>query len=174
MEKLNTKYFTAFLVLFIIGCEAPVKTVGFNTWENYSDSKFTIGSEESIETALAFNEAWDNRDFEEAKSLSTDSIRFVIGDGIPRDWDYVIEVNNYRDSVRAANGATVESEIKRVFSIQLEPNKTGTEAVHASIVYTYESDTEYNQWRQYETFFIRDGKVRRWSATGQDIVEDDE
>ena len=62
MKKLNIKYFAVLIILFIVGCEAP--TVGYNTYEWGKDYKFSLGTDESIETAMAFNKAWDERDFE--------------------------------------------------------------------------------------------------------------
>ena len=89
MKKLNIKYFAVLIILFIVGCEAP--TVGYNTYEWGKDYKYSLGSEESIEIAMAFDKAWDERDFETMSELLfiSDSIRFYGGDGILRNLDYV-------------------------------------------------------------------------------------
>ena len=72
MKKLNIKYFAVLIILFIVGCEAP--TVGYNTYEWGKDYKYSLGSEESIEIAMAFDKAWYDRDFEKMTELASDSI----------------------------------------------------------------------------------------------------
>ena len=172
MKKLNIKYFAVLIILFIIGCEAP--TVGYNTYEWGKDYKYSLGSEESIETAMAFNKAWDERDFETMGELSADSIRFYGGDGILRNLDWVKEASLRRDSVRAANGATLNTELKHVYSLVINP-ESGYEIVKTHFVYTFKDSLEnVNNWRQFETFIVKDGKIERWSGSGQDIVEETE
>ena len=172
MKKLNIKYFAVLIILFIVGCEAP--TVGYNTYEWGKDYKFSLGTDESIETAMAFNKAWDERDFETMGELSTDSIRFYGGDGILRNLDWVKEASLRRDSVRAANGATLDTELKHVYSLVINP-ESGYEIVKTHFVYTFKDSLEnVNNWRQFETFIVKDGKIERWSGSGQDIVEETE
>ena len=89
MKKLNIKYFAVLIILFIVGCEAP--TVGYNTYEWGKDYKYSLGSEESIEIAMAFDKAWNERDFETMTELSSDSIKFSFFDGVERNFDYVKE-----------------------------------------------------------------------------------
>lgn len=172
MKKLNLKYFTIIFTLFIFSCDAP--TVGYNTYEWGKDYKFSLGSEESIETALAFDKAWGDRDFELMKELSSDSIKFYFGDGIERDFEFVENAAKNRDSIRASRGATVESEIKHAYSLVINPNN-GWEGVNAHIVYTY-NDTlgNFNEWRQFERFSVKDGVVQRFAASWQDIPSETE
>ena len=174
MKKLNIKYFTAFLVLFIIGCETP--TVGYNTydWGNISEFKYSLGSDSSIETALAFNKAWDAREFDLMKELSGDSIKFYGGNGIQRDFDYIKEASLSGDSINAANNASLATELKHVYSLVLNP-ENGVEIVKTHFIYSYTDSLEnVNRWRQFETFIVRDGLVSRWSGSGQDIPEETE
>ena len=172
MKKLNIKYFAVLIILFIVGCEAP--TVGYNTYEWGKDFKFSLGTDESIETAMAFNKAWDERDFETMGELSADSIRFYGGDGILRNLDYVQEASLRRDSVRAANGATLDTELKHVYSLVINP-ESGYEIVKTHFVYTFKDSLEnVNNWRQFETFIVKDGKIERWSGSWQDIAEETE
>ena len=172
MKKLNIKYFAVLIILFIVGCEAP--TVGYNTYEWGKDFKFSLGTDESIETAMAFNKAWDERDFETMSELSADSIRFYGGDGILRNLDYVQEASLSRDSVRAANGATLDTELKHVYSLVINP-ESGYEIVKTHFVYTFKDSLEnVNNWRQFETFIVKDGKIERWSGSWQDIAEETE
>ena len=172
MKKLNIKYFAVLIILFIVGCEAP--TVGYNTYEWGKDYKFSLGTDESIETAMAFNKAWDERDFETMGELSADSIRFYGGDGILRNLDWVKEASLRRDSVRAANGATLNTELKHVYSLVINP-ESGYEIVKTHFVYTFKDSLEnVNNWRQFETFIVKDGKIERWSGSYQDIVEETE
>ena len=172
MKKLNIKYFAVLIILFMVGCEAP--TVGYNTYEWGKDFKFSLGTDESIETAMAFNKAWDERDFETMGELSADSIRFYGGDGILRNLDWVKEASLRRDSVRAANGATLDTELKHVYSLVINP-ESGYEIVKTHFVYTFKDSLEnVNNWRQFETFIVKDGKIERWSGSGQDIVEETE
>ena len=65
MKKLNIKYFSILALVFMVGCEAP--TVGYNTYEWGKDYKYSLGSEESIEIAMAFDKAWYDRDFEKMR-----------------------------------------------------------------------------------------------------------
>ena len=37
-----------------------------------------------------------------------------------------------------------------------------------------DGDGKVNNWRQFETFIVKDGKIERWSGSGQDIVEETE
>ena len=172
MKKLNIKYFAVLIILFMVGCEAP--TVGHNTYEWGKDFKFSLGTDESIETAMAFNKAWDERDFETMGELSADSIRFYGGDGILRNLDWVKEASLRRDSVRAANEATLDTELKHVYSLVINP-ESGYEIVKTHFVYTFKDSLEnVNNWRQFETFIVKDGKIERWSGAGQDIVEETE
>ena len=172
MKKLNIKYFAVLIILFIVGCEAP--TVGYNTYEWGKDYKFSLGTDESIETAMAFNKAWDERDFETMGELSADSIRFYGGDGILRNLDWVKEASLRRDSVRAANGATLNTELKHVYSLVINP-ESGYEIVKTHFVYTFKDSLEnVNNWRQFETFIVKDGKIERWSGSWQDIAEETE
>ena len=174
MKKLNFKYFALLLVLLIMACESP--TVGYNTysWGNISDFKYSLGSESSIETALAFNEAWNEREFDAMKELSGDSIKFFGGNGIERDFDWITEASSRGDSIRSANNASLETELKHIYSLVLNPD-SGHEIVKTHFIYTYTDSLEnINRWRQFETFIVKDGVVRRWSGSGQDIPEEDE
>jgi len=172
MKKLNIKYFAVLIILFLVGCEAP--TVGYNTYDWGKDFKFSLGTDESIETAMTFNKAWNERDFETMSELSADSISFYGGDGILRNLDWVKEASLRRDSVRAANGATLDTELKHVYSLVINP-ESGYEIVKTHIVYTFKDSLEnVNNWRQFETFIVKDGKIERWSGSGQDIVEETE
>ena len=101
MKKLNFKYFTLLLLLLIMACESP--TVGYNTysWGNISDFKYSLGSESSIETALSFNEAWNEREFDAMKELSGDSIKFFGGNGIERDFDWIKEASLIQSKSRS-------------------------------------------------------------------------
>ena len=172
MKRLNIKYFALLIILLMVGCEAP--TVGYNTYEWGKDFKFSLGTDESIETAMAFNKAWDERDFETMSELSADSIRFYGGDGILRNLDWVKEASLRRDSLRAANGASLDTELKHVYSLVINP-ESGYEIVKTHIVYTFKDSLEnVNNWRQFETFIVKGGKIERWSGAGQDIVEETE
>ena len=172
MKKLNIKYFTVFIIFLIMGCE--VATVGYNTYDWGKDYKFSLGSEESIETAMAFNKAWDERDFEVMNELSSDSIKFYSGNGILRNLEWVKDASLRRDSIRAANKASMDTELKHVYSLVINPNN-GYEIVKTHIIYTFKDSLDnVNKWRQFETFIVKDGKVQRWSGSGQDIVEETE
>ena len=85
---------------------------------------------------MAFNKAWDERDFETMSELSADSIRFYGGDGILRNLDWAQEASLRRDSVRAVNGATLDTELKHVYSLVLNPD-SGHEIVKTHFIYTY-------------------------------------
>ena len=168
MKKLNIKYFSILALVFMVGCEAP--TVGYNTYEWGKDFKFSLGTDESIETAMAFNKAWDERDFETMGELSADSIRFYGGDGILRNLDWVKEASLRRDSVRAANGATLDTELKHVYSLVINP-KSGYEIVKTHFVYTFKDSLEnVNNWRQFETFIVKDGKIERLSKKTNKVI----
>lgn len=172
MKKLNIKYFTVILIFLFVGCEAP--TVGYNTYEWGKDYKFSLGSEESVEIAVTMSEALDKRDFETVEMYSTDSVSFYGGDGIKRDLSWLKETIAVRDSVRAANKATVEVELKHAYSIVLNPNN-GREVVKTHFIYTYKDSLDnVDRWRQYETYVVKDGKVDRWSGAWQDIPEETE
>tara|TARA_S200000501_G_scaffold113691_1_gene106850 strand:+ start:368 stop:886 length:519 start_codon:yes stop_codon:yes gene_type:complete len=172
MKKLNIKYLSVLIIIFMVGCEAP--TVGYNTYEWGKDYKYSLGSEESIEIAMTFDKAWSDRDFEKMTELASDSIKFYSGNGILRNLEWVKDASLRRDSIRAANGSSVEADLKHVYSLVLNPNN-GWEQVKSHVVYTItDSLGNVNRWRQFERFAIKDGKVQRWSGSGQDIVEETE
>ena len=120
MKKLNIKYFALLTIIFMVGCEAP--TVGYNTYEWGKDYKYSLGSEESIDIAMTFDKAWNDRDFETMTQLASDSIKFYFGNGVQRDFDYVKNSAMTQDSVRAANGSSVDADLKHVYSLVLNPN----------------------------------------------------
>ena len=172
MKKLNIKYFAVLIILFIVGCEAP--TVGYNTYEWGKDYKYSLGSEESLEIAMAFDKAWYDRDFEKMTELASDSIKFYFGNGVQRDFDYVKSSAITQDSIRAANGSSVNADLKHVYSLVLNPNN-GWEQVKSHVVYTFtDSVGNINRWRQFERFAIKDGKVQRFAGSWQDIPESTE
>ncbi|MFL2591898.1 MAG: hypothetical protein ACJ0PK_01215 [Flavobacteriaceae bacterium] len=172
MKKLNIKYFTVMLIFLFGACEAP--TVGYNTYEWAKDYKFAIGSEESIEVALNFDKAWADRDFETMTTFASDSVKFFFGNGIERDFDYVKNSALTQDSIRSANASSVESDLKHVYSLVLNPD-SGWEHVRTHVVYTFtDSLGNINKWRQFERFAVKDGKVQRFAGSGQDIPEETE
>ena len=172
MKKLNIKYFSILALVFMVGCEAP--TVGYNTYERAKDYKFSLGSEESIEIAMSFDKAWNDRDFETMTQLASDSIKFYFGNGVQRDFDYVKNSAMTQDSVRAANGSSVDADLKHVYSLVLNPNN-GWEQVKSHVVYTFtDSLGNVNRWRQFERFAVKDGKVQRYAGSWQDIPEETE
>ena len=68
----------------------------------------------------------------------------------------------------------METELKHIYSLVLNPD-SGNEIVKTHFIYTYTDSLEnINRWRQFETFIVKDGVVRRWSGSGQDIPEEDE
>ena len=77
---------TAFLLIFM-SCQT--KTVGYNTYEWAKDYKFSLGSDESIDIAMKFDKAWNDRDFETMTELASDSIKFFFFNGIKRDFDFI-------------------------------------------------------------------------------------
>tara|TARA_B100001989_G_scaffold233938_1_gene194203 strand:+ start:237 stop:755 length:519 start_codon:yes stop_codon:yes gene_type:complete len=172
MKKLNIKYFSILALVFMVGCEAP--TVGYNTYERAKDYKFSLGSEESIEIAMSFDKAWNDRDFETMTSLASDSIKFSFFDGVDRDFDYVKDLVKRQDSVREANGSSIEADLKHVYSVVLNPNN-GFNYVQSAVVYTAtDSVGKINKWRVFERFAVKDGKVQRFGGAWQDIPEETE
>ena len=162
---------TAFLLIFM-SCQTTTKTVGYNTYEWAKDYKFSLGSDESIDIAMKFDKAWNDRDFETMTGLASDSIKFFFFNGIKRDFDFVKNAAATQDSIRDANGSSVEAEIKHVYSLVLNPN-SGREHVRSHIVYTStDSLGNINKWRQFERFAVKDGKVQRFAGSYQDIPEE--
>ena len=76
---------------------------GYNTYEGGKDFKFSLGTDESIETAMAFNKAWDERDFETMGELSATRLGFIWW-WILRNLDWV--KGSLEGLCRATNGAT--------------------------------------------------------------------
>ena len=162
---------TAFLLIFM-SCETSTKTVGYNTYEWAKDYKFSLGSDESIDIAMKFDKAWNDRDFETMTELASDSIKFFFFGGIERNLDFVKNAATTQDSIREANGSSVKSEIKHVYSLVLNPD-SGVEHVRSHIVYTTKDSLgNINKWRQFERFGVKDGKVQRFAGSYQDIPEE--
>ena len=83
-------------------------------------------------------------------------------------------VHYYRIHWWLVNKSTVDTELKHVYSLIIDP-KSGYEIVKTHFVYTFKDSLEnVNNWRQFETFIVKDGKIQRWSASGQEIVEETE
>ena len=172
MKKLNIKYFTIIIALFLFSCEIP--TVGYNTYERAKDFKFSLGSEESIEVAMNFDKAWGDRDFETMTALASDSIKFSFFNGVERDLDFVKDLALRQDSIREANGSSVEADLKHVYSVVLNPD-SGFDFVQSAVVYTAtDSVGNINKWRVFERFAVKDGKVQRFGGAWQDIPEETE
>ena len=173
MKNLKTILVSTVFLLIFMSCETTTKTVGYNTYEWGKDFKFGLGSEESIQVAMNFDEAWMGRDFETMTELASDTIKFYFGNGVERSLDYVISGAKTQDSIRAADGSSLKSELKHVYSLVLDPNN-GYEGVFAHFIYSYtDGDGKVNNWRQFERYTIKDGSVQQFAFSGQDIPEED-
>ena len=107
-------------------------------------------------------------------ALASDSIKFSFFNGVERDLDFVKDLALRQDSIREANGSSIEADLKHVYSVVLNP-ESGFDFVQSAVVYTAtDSVGNINKWRVFERFAVKDGKVQRFGGAWQDIPEETE
>ncbi len=169
----NTVYlFTLATIILSCGGGEP-NGVGMNTWPGYEDLKFHIGTQDPINTVMEFDSADRSKDYDKMRSMTTDSSKFIGGDGVVKNVEEYFDSLKERDARMDSLKATWSWKTTAIFSVDIAPGEGG-ELVHNywDGIYT-EGDSE-NNVRGMEMWYVVNGKVVQVTTYFQDIPEEDE
>ncbi|MGC6422001.1 MAG: hypothetical protein ACON47_04710 [Flavobacteriaceae bacterium] len=163
------------LLAFAINCQNPdtkPRAVGFTNWTNDGTAyQFHLGTEASLSVLKSFDQASQNKDYPAIREIFSDSAKITYHNGQTANREDFISMNIRRDSMLAADGATLDWKLQTAYSVDLDPSKGG-EIVDALYLASYTAKDEAYQFYASLKMYIRDGKIITVNQYNQSVVSE--
>ena len=170
------KYLKQLYSLIIIGflafsCNQNERSVGFNDWtDDGTEYKFYLGTDATVDVVKGYNDNWTSRKYDEMRTFFNDTVKITFNNGQTVTLDEFVEVMSDRDVTLDSMGASLNWNLARAFSVDIDPTQGG-EHVHASYEVEYnvgENTTKFNSniW-----FYVVDGKIVTVDQQSRPVID---
>lgn len=162
------------LTVACVNSPTPERSVGFTDWTDDGTSyKFHLGTDAYVDVVKTFDNAVQARNYPAIREIFNDTASITYQNGVTATIDEFISMNLRRDSILAANNASLKWDLLRAFSVDLDPT-TGGEHVNAMYKGMYKDSTETIQYYANLWFYVRDEKIITVNQFNQTIPNDEE
>ena len=132
MRQIKSIFQLLLIAFLVVSCNQTERSVGFNDWtDDGTEYKFYLGTEASIDVVKGYNDNWTSRNYTEMRKFFNDTVKITFNNGETVTLDEFVEFMSNRDSRLDSIGASLDWDLVRAFSVDIDPSQGG-EHVHAS------------------------------------------
>ena len=110
------------IATFLVSCNSPERSVGFNDWsDDGKEYKFHLGTEASIDVVKEFDKLSEKKNYDGMNEIFSDTTVITYQNGQKASLQDFISMNVRRDSILEANDAKLNWDLLRAFSVDIAP-----------------------------------------------------
>ena len=171
MKQIKSIFYFVLAAFFIVSCNSDERSVGFNDWtDDGTEYKFYLGTEASIDVVKGYNDNWTSRNYTEMRNFFNDTVKITFNNGETVTLDEFVEFMSNRDSRLDSVGASLDWNLVRAFSVDIDPSQGG-EHVHASYELEYKEGENTSKGLSNIWFYVVDGKIVTVDQQSRPVVD---
>ena len=173
MKQLKQVLTLTIIAIFLVSCNSPERSVGFNDWsDDGKEYKFHLGTDASIDVVKEFDKLSGEKNYDGMNEIFSDTTVITYQNGQKASIQDFISMNVRRDSMLEANDAKLNWDLLRAFSVDIAPGEGG-EHVNAMYMGKYEDSEVVNTFYANLWFYIIYVKIITLNQYNQDIIDEE-